>query len=130
MTQLDLSDGLRLLNEVAGEERFGHKEHLRFAWSLLDVAPTTAEAEHVASITIRHSAESGGNPDKYICTVTLFWIRVLAHIRSDHPRIGLEESFVVFPSLVDPHLPPRHWSDVNDAVAKREWVEPDLIPVP
>ena len=32
--------------------------------------------------------------------------------------------------LRDPKLPEMHWSEVNDELAKREWVEPDLQPSP
>jgi hypothetical protein len=81
MTEFDLGDGLRLLNEVKTGDQFGHESHLRFAWSLLDEASSVDSAEHVANLTIRHVAEVGGNPGKYNCTATIFWIRLLAHVR-------------------------------------------------
>ncbi len=131
MTRLDLADGLRLLHEAKTEEHFGHEAHLRFAWALLDLADGLEDAEHVASITIRHVAELGGNPGKYNCTVTIFWIRLLDHVRDAHDGIStLNGAFGVWPDLRDPHLPDRHWSDVNSEETKGHWVEPDLIPMP
>jgi hypothetical protein len=131
MTELDLGDGLRLLNEVKTEDHFGHESHLRFAWALLDETSSVDSAEHVAKLTIRHVAEVGGNPGKYNCTATVFWIRLLAHVRETNEGVTtLDEAFEVWPDLRDPLLPNRHWSNVNSAQAKQHWVEPDLLPLP
>lgn len=131
MTQLDLADGLRLIHGAAPGERFGHEAHLRFAWALLDEAESLAEAERVASLTIRHAAELAGNPDKYHHTVTLFWMRITAHAREVHPDVSsLDELLEVFPDLGDPHLPDHHWADINSTEAREHWVEPDLAPLP
>lgn len=129
MTSLDLVDGLRILEANKGEGRFGHEQHLRFGWALLGEAADCEEAEHVAAITIRHAAELGGSPDKYHYTVTMFWIRTLDHIR-DEGITTFEDAIAEHPMLEDPKLPDRHWSNINDATAKREWVEPDLISLP
>jgi len=69
MTALDLADGPRILNANQGEGRFGHEQHLRLGWALLNEAQTYED-------------------------------------------------------------PDRHWSHVNDPTARREWVEPDLAPMP
>jgi hypothetical protein len=131
MIRLDLGDGLRLLHQAATEEHFGHESHLRFAWALLDEATNVETAEDVANLTIRHVAEVGGNPGKYNYTVTIFWIRVLAHVREKNEGVStLDEAFEAWPDLRDPHLPDRHWSDVNSVEAKQHWVEPDLVPMP
>ncbi|MCH7581574.1 MAG: hypothetical protein IIC72_02965 [Acidobacteria bacterium] len=131
MTRLDLGDGLRLLSQVMTEEHFGHESHLRFAWALLDEAASVEKAEHVANLTIRHVTEIGGNPGKYNCTVTIFWIRLLAHVREKNEGVStLDEAFESWPDLLDPHLPDLYWSDVNSVEAKRHWVEPDLVPMP
>lgn len=129
MTALDLADGLRILEANKGEGRFGHEQHLRFGWALLSEAQNCAEAEHVAAISIRHAAELSGSPDKYHYTVTMFWIRVLDHVR-DQGATDLDDAVARFPMLEDPRLPDRHWSNINDPAAKREWIEPDLAPMP
>jgi len=129
MTSLDLADGLRILEANKGGGRFGHEQHLRFGWALLDEASDCEEAEHVAAITIRHAAELSGSPDKYHYTVTMFWIRMLDHIRDDGITT-FDDAIAKHPMLDDSKLPDRHWSNINNATAKREWVEPDLIPLP
>ncbi len=37
MSRLDLADGVRLIEEVGGDGRFGHKEHLAFGWAEPDL---------------------------------------------------------------------------------------------
>lgn len=129
MRALDLADGLRILDATKGDGRFGHEQHLRFGWALLDESSNCEEAEHVAAMTIRHAAELGGNPDKYHYTVTMFWIRVLDHLRAEGATT-IDDAIERYPMLEDPRLPDRHWSNINDVAAKRGWVEPDLAPMP
>lgn len=129
MTALDLADGLRILDATKGKSRFGHEQHLRFGWALLDESTSCAEAEHVAAVTIRHAAELGGSPDKYHYTVTMFWIRVLDHVRGEGAKT-VDDAMARYPMLHDPRLPDRHWSNIDEPTAKREWVEPDLAPMP
>lgn len=131
MSRIDLADGLRLIHAARGDERFGHEAHLRFAWSLLDEADRLADAERVACQTIRHAAELAGTPDKYHCTVTLFWIRLVDHVRRTHPEVALlTDAIETYPDLRNPHLPDRYWSDVDSEEAKTHWVDPDLAPMP
>lgn len=131
MSNLDLADGLRLLHEASGGEYLGHQAHLRFAWSLLDEADDQEDASRVACLTIRHAAEMGGTPAKYHATVTIFWIRLLQHLRDTHPDVSsVSEMLELHPPLGDSTLPERHWSNLDDDEARAHWVEPDLIPIP
>jgi hypothetical protein len=131
VSNLDLADGLRLLHEASGGEYLGHQAHLRFAWSLLDEADDQEDASRVACLTIRHAAEMGGTPAKYHATVTIFWIRLLQHLRDTHPDVSsVSEMLERHPPLGDPTLPERHWSNLDDDEARAHWVEPDLIPIP
>lgn len=131
MSRLDLADGLRLLHEAGGGEYLGHEAHLRFAWSVLDEADDADDAARLSCLTIRHAAEMGGNPTKYHATVTIFWIRLLAHLRATHRDVtSVSEMLVRHPSLGDTSLPERHWSNLDDDEARAHWVEPDLIPIP
>ncbi len=131
MSSLDLADGLRLL-QLAGEgQHFGHRAHLRFAWAVLDEASDVADAERVTCLTIRHAAGIGGNPDKYHATVTIFWVRLLDHLRDAHPDVtSVEQMLDVHPALGDQSLPARHWSNLDSEQSRAAWVEPDLIPFP
>jgi hypothetical protein len=131
VSNLDLADGLRLLHEASGGEYLGHQAHLRFAWSLLDEADDQEDASRVACLTIRHAAEMGGTPAKYHATVTIFWIRLLQHLRDTHPDVSsVSEMLELHPPLGDSTLPERHWSNLDDDEARAHWVEPDLIPIP
>lgn len=131
MSRLDLADGLRMLHDAGSDRGFGHAEHLGFAWSALDEADTVEEAITLVSLTIRHAATLAGNPEKFHVTMTVFWVRMLAHVRTAHPEVrSVEEALAIFPDLADPSLHDRHWSDINDERARHQWVEPDLEPMP
>ena len=131
MSRLDLADGLRMMQMAGDEGRFGHEAHLRFAWAVLDEADDPADAERVVCLTIRHAAGIGGNPQKYHATVTMFWVRLLAHLRQEHPDVtSVEQMLVVYPALADQSLPERHWSNLDSEETRAGWVEPDLIPLP
>jgi hypothetical protein len=131
VSTLDLADGLRLLHQASGGEYLGHTAHLRFAWTVLDEAEDRDDAERVACLTIRHAAEIGGSPTKYHATVTIFWIRLLEHLRRSHPdALTVDQMLEQYPPLGDATLPRRHWSNLDDDEARAHWVEPDLIPIP
>ncbi len=131
MSRLDLADGLRLMNEAASGPGFGHREHLAFAWALLDEADDAEDATRVALLTIRHVTTAAGNPDKFHTTITVFWIRLLDHVRRTYPEQGsIEGAVAAYPDLADPDLPRRHFSNLDDERCRREWVEPDLAPLP
>ena len=127
---LDLADGLRLLHGTHDEGHFGHHSHLCFGWAVLDEAQDVDDAAHCVSLTIRHVAELGGTPDKYHETVTIFWVRLLDHLRHVYPgATSVDQMGEVYPDLLDAELPDRYWSDL-DGEAKVTWVEPDLQPMP
>jgi len=130
VSHLDLADGLRILNATGGEY-LDHQAHLRFAWAVLDEADDVSDAARVLSLTIRHVAELGGNPGKYHETVTVFWIRLIAHLRETYPDLkNTEQMAERYPAVLDPGLPHLHWSDLDSPEAKTRWIEPDLIPLP
>jgi hypothetical protein len=119
MSRLDLADGLRLLHEASGGEYLGHEAHLRFAWAVLDEADDEEDASRLACLTIRHA------------TVTIFWIRLLQHLRETYPDVSSVAGMLErYPALGDSSLPKRHWSDLDADEARTRWVEPDLIPIP
>ncbi len=130
MKRLDLADGLRILDATTGDV-LDHRAHLRFAWSVLDESEDVEEASRVVSLTIRHVADLAGNPGKYHETVTVFWIRLLIHLRDRYPDVAdVERMLEVHPEAADPALPRRHWSDLDNPRARATWVEPDLLPIP
>ncbi len=131
MSPLDLADGLRMMQQAGEGGYFGHEAHLRFAWAVLDEAEGSEDAERLACLTIRHAADIGGNPAKYHATVTIFWIRLLDHLRRSHPDVtSVGQMLDVYPPLGDSALPERHWSNLDSEESRTSWVEPDLIPLP
>jgi hypothetical protein len=130
VSRLDLADGLRMLDATRGDY-LDHGAHLRFAWAVLDEADDIDDAVRVVSLTVRHVSELGGNPGKYHETVTVFWIRLMAHLRETYPDLeNVEQMIERYPEALDPGLPSRHWSDLDSPQARTSWVEPDLIPLP
>ena len=130
MSRLDLADGLRILNATT-DGTLDHRAHLRFAWAVLDEAEDLDDAARVVSLTIRHVADLGGNPGKYHETVTVFWIRLLGHLRETYPDVpDVDQMLERYPEAGDPALPRRHWSDLDSPQARSTWVEPDLLPIP
>ncbi len=130
MSRLDLADGLRILDATTTGP-LDHRAHFRFAWAVLDEAEDLDDATRVVSLTIRHVADLGGNPGKYHETVTVFWIRLLGHLRETHPDVSdVDQMLERYPAAGDPSLPRRHWSDLDSPQARSTWVEPDLLPIP
>jgi len=131
VSSLDLADGMRLLHAAGSEGRFGHPEPLAFAWMLLDQAENVDEAIRVALRTIRHVAEAAGNPGKFHATVTVFWLRLVDHIRHVNAGLGsIQDAILNFPDLADPDLPGRYFSSLDSDAARKGWIEPDLEPMP
>jgi hypothetical protein len=131
VSDLDLADGLRLMQQASEGGYFGHEAHLRFAWAVLDEADDAEDAARVLCLTIRHASDLGGNPMKYHATVTIFWIRLLEHLRRTHPDVSsVAEMLDRHPPLGDSSLPQRHWSNLDSEQTRASWVEPDLIPLP
>jgi hypothetical protein len=98
---------------------------------VLDETDDLEDAERIACLTIRHAADIGGNPAKYHATVTMFWIRLVEHLKRAHPDVtSVEQMLHVHPPLGDPSLPQRHWSNLDSEESRTSWVDPDLIPLP
>lgn len=81
---------------------------------------------------IQHFAAHHGSADRYNDTMTRFWVRVIGLGISRHAELTFEELPAAEPHLLDKSLPFRHWSRerMDSDAAKRQWVEPDLRPVP
>src|SRR5438309_3781535 len=94
-----------------------HRQHLRLALLVADPRPL-----------IRRYVAQVGAADKYNETLTQAWMRLVAL----HPARDVDELLAKHPQLGDSSLPLRHWSrDVLwSETARRQWVEPDLAPLP
>ena len=114
------------------EERFGHYEHLRLAWLVIDRHGPEPAAEIVGD-GLRRMAAAQGKAVLYNETMTRFWIRLIAHVRdAKQPLSSIDDAIEHAPFLTDKNLPLRHWSRTAmfGPEGRARWVEPDLAPLP
>lgn len=112
-------------------QNFHHRDHLRLAWVHIRRLGLNRAAEVVTS-GIRLFAAEHGSADRYHDTMTRFWVRVVGMGLSRHPELTFDELLIAEPHLLDKGLPFCHWSReamASDS-AKRQWVEPDVRPMP
>ena len=112
-------------------QNFHHRDHLRLAW--VEIRRLGLErASDTVTNGIRHFATEHGSADRYHDTMTRFWLRVVNLGLSRHPDLTFDELLAAEPHLIDKSLPFKHWSHAAMASdsAKRQWVEPDLRPIP
>ena len=114
------------------DARFGHYEHLRLAWLVIDRHGPELAAEILAG-GIRQMAVAAGKAALYNETITLFWVRLLVHVRETQSHAGtVDEAVAAVPMLADKNIVLRHWSRTAlfGPGARVRWVEPDLAPIP
>jgi hypothetical protein len=132
MPSMEKGDVLGPLDAIlAGDCRFGHLQHVQLAWHYLH-RTTPAAAEGWMRAAIQHVAAAHGTPDKYHETLTVVWTRLVAgHVRS-HDAPTFDQFIARNEALLDVRLPERHFSKTTlwSDRARREWVDPDLLPLP
>jgi hypothetical protein len=110
---------------------FDHRQHVKFAWTVLEELPLP-EATEVVSSEIREFAALHA-PGKYHETLTQFWVRLVAHTR-EHRGVNaqFDEHLARFPILMDSGAQTSHYSSTVlwSPLARSEFVEPDLLPLP
>jgi hypothetical protein len=111
-------------------DRFGHYEHLRIAWLVID-RHGPAVAGDVVGERLKAMAVAKGLAPLYNETLTRFWIRFIAHVREATGVQTIDEAIERVPMLLDKNLPLRHWSRTAmfGPDARVRWVEPDLAPL-
>ncbi len=113
------------------EQRFGHYEHLRAAWLVIDRHGPDGAAEIVGE-RLKAMAVAQGKAPLYNETMTRLWIRLIAHVgEAMGPIGGVDAAIATAPLLLDKGLPQRHWSRtvMFGPEARVRWVEPDLMPL-
>ena len=110
---------------------FGHREHLRPAWILIDRHGLDAAAPEIER-RLRHLAEAPRMPEKYNRTMTLPWVRLVAHVAARTPAATSVEFLDAEGWLLNPGLARRHYSAelLSSPLARAAWVAPDLIAMP
>lgn len=112
-------------------ERFGHYEHLRIAWLVIDRHGPEPAAEIVGA-RLKAMAVAKGVAPLYNETLTRFWIRLCAHVREAKTVTTIDEAIEQVPMLLDKNLALKHWSRkvLFGPDARERWVEPDGAPLP
>jgi hypothetical protein len=111
---------------------FGHREHLRLTWLVLDRESSLDVASERVSTTIRLLAQAHDRPQRYNRTVSEAWVRIVAHCRAAQPAEPFDGMVARYPWLFDKRLLLRHYSSrvLASPEARREWIAPDLRPIP
>jgi hypothetical protein len=129
---MDDSEFLRVfLDGWPATERFGHHDHLRIAWLVIERHGPELAAEIVGE-RLKAMAVARGVTPLYNETMTRFWIRLIAHVREATQAPTVDEAIARVPMLLDKNLAQRHWSRTAmfGPEARASWVEPDLVPLP
>lgn len=129
---MDDSEFLRaFLDGWPQEERFGHHEHLRIGWLVIERHGPELAAEIVGE-RLKAMAVARGVAPLYNETMTRFWIRLIAHVRKATGATTIDEAVDKVPMLLDKNLVQRHWSRtvMFGPLARTAWVDPDLAPLP
>ena len=117
-----------LLDGGVDASRFGHGQHVRAAWALLeDVGLERTLASYPAAI--RRIAARHDAPQRYHATITLAYLFLIDERRRAHPRASWDEFAAANPDLLSwsPSILERYysrerlWSDD----ARRFFVLPD-----
>jgi hypothetical protein len=111
---------------------FRHREHLRMAWLYVRRDGPAIGALRIRE-GIRRFATVHGVPHLYHETLTVFWTRLMAHAAEAFPELDrFEDVLGCYAGFEDRRLPYRHWraETLDGTVARAQWVEPDLQPLP
>jgi hypothetical protein len=110
---------------------FDHRQHVKFAWTVLSERPL-GEAQAVVADEISRFAAINA-PGLYHETLTQFWVRLVAHTR-EHSRPGTDFDTHVarFPILSDKSAAAKHYSRqlLDTPEARNRFLSPDLLPLP
>ena len=112
------------------DQRFGHYEHLRIAWLVMERHRPELAGDIVGE-RLKAMAVAKGVAPLYNETMTRFWMRFIAHVREATGAASIDEAIERVPMLLDKNLPLRHWSRTAmfGPEARVRWVDPDLVPL-
>ena len=113
------------------DQHFGHRDHLRIAWLVIEQHGHEPASEIVGE-RLQAMASARGMAALYNETMTRFWIRLIAHVREATGASTIQEAIGRVPMLLDKNLAQRHWSRTAmfGPEGRSTCVEPDLKPLP
>ena len=97
-------------------EEFHHSEHLKVAWTYLQLYGYEAALDRMRTGLLRFSAHH--NKRGYNETITVFWLRKLQQCNDIFPNLQKEDLFLHYTR-----------ERVMSDEARRQWIEPDLLPI-
>jgi hypothetical protein len=131
---MDQADALWLAAVSSGHPsgEFGHREHLRLAWLVLEGSESVSAAVGEVSDIIRRIAETQGVPQRYNQTVTCAWVLIVHHVRANHHVQDFDQLLAAAPWLSDKRLLLRHYRSrtLASTAARISYVPPDLLAIP
>ena len=97
-------------------EAFHHGEHLKVAWTYLQLYGYEAALARMREGLLRFSAHH--NKKGYNETITVFWMRMLQKSKGAFHNMAKEQLFLHYTR-----------ERVMSEEARRQWIEPDLLPL-
>jgi hypothetical protein len=122
-----------ILPEITGPSgQFRHRQHIHLAFLAVRRFGMPEAIIRICDWIQRIAAYERA-PQKYHHTVSRAWVEIVAHHVDADPDCGDFGTFAArHPALLDKRLLTRHYrsSTLAAAPARRDWVEPDLLPFP
>lgn len=114
-------------------ERFDHRAHVRLAYVYLAEHDTESAVRRMRRALERFIAWNGVPAAKYHETLTRAWVLAVLHFMQRSAPADSADAFIARnPALLDTGIMLTHYSRerlFSDA-ARRDFVEPDLTPIP
>lgn len=114
------------------KEHFRHRDHIRLAWIYLQLYGDREARWHMSE-AIRRFAAFHGQTHKYHETITVAWLRLVAHAMTRLPRSADFDALTKdSPELLEKRTIERFYSAdlLASEAARTSWVEPDLQSLP
>jgi len=111
--------------------KFHHTDHVRLAWLCVN-RYGAREAEAKLLDGIRKFSQHAGAPQKFLCTTTIAWTRLVAAAQNHSPTANkFSEWIQLHPELLNRDLLARYYSPgrLQTPEARSGWIEPDLAPL-
>lgn len=131
LTPADLLLREQFETKTLANEAFRHREHVRLTWSYLTGEPPDAVAARLCR-SLLELATSHGVGQRFHHTLTVAWVRIIEAERRAHPDLPFDELAAACPELLNKDAPLAYYSRdlLFSDTARREWVEPNLQPLP
>ena len=114
-------------------EAFDHPAHVRLAYIYLCEHAVDAAVVRMKDALLGFLAHNGIDPGKYHETITRAWVMAVAHFMHESSPCDSAATFMARnPRLLDSQIMLKHYSAevLFSPAARREFVQPDVRPIP